>query len=295
MNKSGLKINKEMLKVFTIDTLYDVVGSILYAIGIYIFAAHADFAPGGISGVAIIVNHFLPFLPIGVLTLIINVPVVFICYKLLGKCFLFKSLKSMVISALFLDIVVPLFPYYSDNPLLAAIFGGILSGAGLALIYMRGSSTGGTDFVIMSIRKKLPHMSVGTISLAVDGLVIVAGGFVFGNINAVLYGVLMTIMSTTVIDKLMYGSGAQKMMLVISDESSEIAHRISTEVERGVTLVKAIGAYTGNERMVAMCVCSKVEVTRVRAIVRDVDKNAMLMLCTVDEAFGLGFGTLEDQ
>ena len=273
------------------DLLYDILGSILYAAGIYTFAATANFAPGGITGVAMIINHYLPFLRIGLLTLLINIPVAIICYRLLGRVFFFKSLKSMLISALILDYVFPLLPQYdgANNPLLAALFAGALSGAGLALIYMPGSSTGGTDFVIMSIRKLKPHLSIGTISMAVDGAVILVGGLVFGNINAVLYGVLMTIVSTTVIDKVMYGSGTRRMLLVISDKAEEIAKGIMEETERGATLADVRGAYTGQPHQMMMCVCSKVEVFASRRVINRIDPNSIVMLTTVDEAYGEGF------
>ena len=273
------------------DLLHDVVGSILYAAGIYTFAATANFAPGGITGIALIINHYVPFLRIGLLSLIINIPVAIICYRLLGRVFFFKSVKSMLISALFLDLVFPLFPQYdgANNPLLAALFAGALSGAGLALIYMPGSSTGGTDFIIMSIRKKKPHLSIGTISMAVDGTVILLGGVVFGNINAVLYGVLMTVVSTTVIDKVMYGTGTRRMLLVISDKAEEIAKAIMEETERGATLADVRGAYTGQTHQMMMCVCSKVEVFTSRRIINRIDASAIVMLTTVDEAYGEGF------
>ncbi|MBR4906790.1 MAG: YitT family protein [Clostridia bacterium] len=278
-------------KVAAKDVLHDVVGSILYAAGIYSFAATADFAPGGITGVAMIINHFFPFLRIGMLSLIINVPVAIICYRLLGRVFFFKSVKSMLISAFFLDIVFPLIPQYNgaENPLLAALFAGALSGIGLAIIYMPGSSTGGTDFVIMSIRKLRPHLSIGTISLVVDGVVILLGWPVFGNINAVLYGVLMTIVSTTIIDKLMYGTGTRRMLLVISDKAKEIADAIMEETERGATLADVRGAYTGKPHQMMMCVCSKVEVFTARRIINRIDQSAIVMLTTVDEAYGEGF------
>ena len=278
-------------KVAAKDVLHDVVGSILYAAGIYTFAATADFAPGGITGVAMIINHYLPFLRIGLLSLIINIPVAIVCYRLLGRVFFFKSVKSMLISAFFLDIVFPLIPQYNgaENPLLAALFAGALSGIGLAIIYMPGSSTGGTDFVIMSIRKLKPHLSIGTISLIVDGVVILAGWPVFGNINAVLYGVLMTIVSTTIIDKLMYGTGTRRMLLVISDKAKEIADAIMEETERGATLADVRGAYTGNLHQMMMCVCSKVEVFTARRIINRIDPGAIVMLTTVDEAYGEGF------
>lgn len=273
------------------DLLHDIIGSILYAAGIYTFAATANFAPGGITGIAMIINHYVPFLRIGLLSLIINVPVAIICYRLLGRVFFFKSVKSMLISALFLDLVFPLFPQYdgANNPLLAALFAGALSGVGLALIYMPGSSTGGTDFIIMSIRKKKPHLSIGTISMIVDGTVILLGGVVFGNINAVLYGVLMTIVSTTVIDKVMYGTGTRRMLLVISDKAEEIAKAIMEETERGATLADVRGAYTGQQHQMMMCVCSKVEVFTSRRIINRIDPGAIVMLTTVDEAYGEGF------
>ena len=274
------------------DLLHDVIGSFLYAVGISYFAANADFAPGGITGVAMIIHHYAPFLGIGLLSLLINIPVAIICYRLLGRVFFFKSVKSMLISALFLDVIVPLLGAYPDAqelPMLAALFAGALSGIGLAIIYMPGSSTGGTDFIIMSIRKLKPHLSIGTISLAVDGCVILLGWPVFGNINAVLYGVLMTVVSTTVIDKLMYGTGTRRMLQVISDRAKEIADAIMDETERGATLVDVRGAYTGKPHQMVICVCSKVEVFTARRLINAIDPNAIVMLSTVDEAYGEGF------
>ena len=279
-------------KVAVKDLVYDLAGSFLYALGICYFADKADFAPGGITGLSMIIHHYVPALGIGLVSLIINIPVIVICYRLLGQVFFFKSLKSMLISAVFVDYVVPAFGSYPDaatNPLLAALFAGALYGIGLALIYMPGSSTGGTDFIIMSIRKLKPHLSIGTISIAVDGVVILAGGFVFGNINAVLYGVLMTIVSTTMIDKIMYGAGTRRMLLVVSDKAQEIARVIMEEIARGVTLADVRGAYTGQPHQMMMCVCSKVEVNHARRIINETDPNAIVMLTTVDEAYGKGF------
>ena len=292
---------KTNLKLFAVDTVYDIIGSVLYAVGYYIFAANADFAPGGVGGIAIIINHYLPWAPLFLCQNIINIPIAIICFKLLGKRFFVKSVKTMFFMWIFGDFIIPLFPQYGGaniaeaEKLLAAIFAGILTGAGLALIYMRGSSTGGSDFVIMSIRKKKPHMSVGSITLVIDGAIILAGGLVFGNINAVLYGIIMTLLSSLVIDKLMYGSGAQKMLLIISDYADDIKDRIFKETERGVTFLKAVGAYTGHDKHIIMCVCSKTEVFPVREIVKKTDPNAMVMLSTVDEAYGLGFNPLNEQ
>ena len=279
-------------KTLAKDLIFDLVGSFLYAMGVYYFASNADFAPGGITGVSMIIHHYVPILGIGLVSLIINIPVAIICYRLLGRVFFFKSIKSMVLTAVFTDYVVPLFGVYPDaasNPLLAALFAGALYGMGLALIYLRGSSTGGTDFIIMSIRKLKPHLSIGTISIVVDGVVIIGGGFVFGNINAVLYGVLMTFISTTVIDKLMYGDGTRRMLLTVTDKAQEIADGIMDEINRGVTLADVRGAYTGQSHQMLMCVCTKVEVFHARRIINHIDPTAIIMLTTVDEAYGKGF------
>ena len=305
MKKIDLKkyFTKANLKIFAVDTFYDVIGAILYAVGYYTFASNADFAPGGVGGIAIIINHYLPWAPLFLCQNIINIPIAIICYKLLGRRFFIKSVKTMLIMWVFGDFIAPLFPQYPGagvelteaNRLMAAIFAGILTGAGLALVYMRGSSTGGSDFVIMSIRKKKPHMSVGSITLIIDGAVILLGGIVFRNINAVLYGIIMTILSSLVIDKLMYGSSTQKMLLIISDNTDEIKDHIFKETERGVTFLKAVGAYTGKDKHIIMCVCSKTEVFPVREIVKRTDPHAMVMLSTVDEAYGLGFNPLNEQ
>ncbi|MCR5809187.1 MAG: YitT family protein [Clostridiales bacterium] len=298
MNKIKSWFTKENIKLFAVDTIYDIIGSILYAVGYYTFASNADFAPGGVGGIAIIINHYLPWMPLFLCQNIINIPIAIICYKLLGKKFFIKSVKTMFFMWIFGDFIMPLFPKYGGaemleaNRLIAAIFAGILTGAGLALIYMRGSSTGGSDFVIMSIRKKKPHMSVGSITLFIDGAIIVIGGLVFGNVNAVLYGIIMTILASLVIDKIMYGSGSQKMLLIISDKTDEIKDRIFEVTERGVTFLKAVGAYTGQDKHIIMCVCSKTEVFPTREIVKKTDPNAMVMLSTIDEAYGLGFNPL---
>lgn len=284
------------------DILHDLVGSFLFAMGIMYFADQAPFVPGGVTGMAMIIHHFtkasFPGFGIGAITLCINIPVALCTFFLLGRVFFFKSLKSMFISALFTDYLIVPFGFYpqaASNPLLTALFAGALYGMGLAMIYIPGSSTGGSDFIIMSIRKLKPHLSIGTISIAVDGSVILLGGLVFRdpdasfNIDAVLYGILMTFVSTTIIDKLMYGSGSRRMLQVVSDKAQDISKGIMEEINRGATLLDVKGAYTGQTHQMLMVVCSKVEITHARRIINSVDPKAIVLLSTVDEAYGKGF------
>lgn len=287
------KISKNQIKTLAIDLIYDVIGGMLYAAGIYTFASTANFSPGGISGLALIINHLWK-LPIGLCTLLLNIPIVIICITTLGKRFFLRSLKTMAISALIMDVVFPLLPTYSGNQLLAALFAGLLSGAGLAFVYMRDSSTGGTDFLIMSVRKKYPHMSIGSISMVIDGVVILLGGIVYGGIDAILYGVIMTISYTIVVDKIMYGADSRKMSMIISDHSDEIARRIGVEIERGVTMLKGTGTYTGAERRMLMCICTKAELYKIKRLTYSIDQNAIVMFVPLDAAYGDGFIGLED-
>jgi uncharacterized membrane-anchored protein YitT (DUF2179 family) len=270
------------------DIPMDIVGGALFAAGIFSFASAAHFAPGGITGLSVIVNHFTG-LPIGVGTLIFNIPVILFCYRTLGKWFLIKSLKTMAISTLFLDVVFPLLPVYEGDPIMAALFAGALSGAGLALIYRRGSSTGGTDFLIMSLRKKMPHLSIGTLGIITDGFVILLGGIVFGRIDAVLQGILMTAVATTLIDKITYRLTAGQVAIIVTNEGEKIAARINADIERGVTAIDALGTFTGAKKRVLMCACSRAEAHRIRKLVYGIDESALIMFCPYDAAYGLGF------
>lgn len=276
------------LKTFIIDTTYFVFGSILYAIAIQTFAVNANFAPGGISGLAVIVHYFTG-LPIGTFTILLNIPLVIICWKILGRKFLFKSIYAMIISAFFLDFVFANLPSYDGNPFLAALFTGIFMGAGLAIIYIRGSSTGGSDFIIMAVKKKAPNFSVGQIAFAFDFIIILAGGFVYNSIDSILYGIISSYITTIVMDKILYGAGNGKTALIITTKAQQIADAIHTEIERGSTIVNAKGAYTNEEKQILYCVAKKNQIHKVSKIARTIDPDSLVTISEANEIIGNGF------
>ena len=283
------------VKTFLVDIVYDILGSILYGIGMVTFASASNFAPGGVSGISILLNFITKgVLPIGLATVLINIPIILLTYKTLGRRFFMRSVKTILISWPITDYLVPLVPKYAGDPMLAAIFGGILAGAGLVFIYMRDSSTGGSDFVIMAIRKKHPHLTIGNISMAVDGIIIVLGAFVYKNINATLYGFIMTIIYSIIIDKLMYGFNSSKLVVVISEKGNDIAKAVGDEIERGVTIANGVGAYTGNAKKILMCACSKAEVFKIKRIAYKADSKAFVIVSSVDTAYGEGFKEIYD-
>ena len=284
-----MKTKREIIiKQITLDLIYNIAGSILYAAGLYTFAGNGGFAPGGVSGLALIMNH-LWGLPVGTVTLLLNIPLILISYKTVGKRLLIKSGVTMVISTIVLDLIFPLFPMYSGSRMMAALCSGVFLGAGMALFYIRGSSSGGIDFLALTIKKKKPHMTIGVITMIIDVAVILLGVPVFGDIDSVLYGLLATFVSTVVIDKILYGAGAGTLAVIVTGKGKETAQRIAETVKRGVTSLNAVGAYTGTERDVLLCVCSKAEAYMVRAAVREADKEAFIMFTETSEVFGEGF------
>lgn len=277
-----------------LDLVCDVAGAFLFNIGIYNFAVNAEFAPVGVSGIALILR-FLFSLPMGITSIALNIPILLVSYKLLGKGFLIRSIKSMVIFALVLDYVVVLMPVYDGNPLYASICTGIFSGLGLTIVYLRNCSTGGTDFLVMAIRKLVPHLTIGQISLVVDTIVIVAGGFVFRNLDAVILGMISSIVTTMVIDKIMYGLGAGKLVFVVTSNEAEVAAGIEEATGRGCTFLEGQGSYSLVEKKVVMCACNNSQVVPIRRAIHEIDPQAFLIITDSNEVFGEGFKPIADQ
>lgn len=275
-------------RAFSADQIYNLVAGFLYALSISYFAQGADYAPGGVSGLALILRH-LWGMPLGLATLALNVPLILICLRFLGHGFLFKSLVSMAWCTFFQDVVFSALPCYQGDPLLACLFAGITWGSALALLYMRGSSSGGTDFLTMSIQVTRPYLSVGLITGAIDLVVILLGWPVFGTVDSVLYGLITTVCTSLVIDKIMYGINASKMVSIITTKGQEIANAISYECERGSTIIRAVGSYTGTERQLLLCVCARPQVYRIRSAAYQLDPGCMFMVSETNEVYGEGF------
>lgn len=283
-----MKLTKASAKEFAVDTLFDIAGSILFAVGVYTFAKEASFAPGGVTGVALLLNH-LWGLPIGTMTVVINIPIALLSLHLLGMRFIVKTVRTIIISSLFLDLVFPHIPVYTGSTLLAAVFSGLFMGAGLAVVFMRGSSTGGTDFLVLSLKKLHPHLSVGQVTLAIDAVILLMGWPVFGSVESVLYGVISVYTASVAMDRILYGAGSGKLAIIITTDGFAVAKAIDESVDRGATIVRAIGAYSGDTRHLVLCVCSKSELFKVRSAAHQVDEGAFVMVTEVSEVFGEGF------
>ena len=178
------------MKKLAIQLFWECLGSIFVAIGIYNFAVQAKFPMTGFSGVALIMYRLLN-IPIGLSTILLNIPVAILCYHLLGRKFFISSVRCMVISSILIDYVAPLFPVYQGSRLLAALCTGVFAGIGYALIYTRNSSTGGSDFIIMAVKAMKPHLSLGNIAFWSDVGIILVGGILFRDVDGIIYGMIV--------------------------------------------------------------------------------------------------------
>lgn len=282
-------MGKNKYKELAIDLLADVIGGLLIAIGVYNFAVASGFPVSGISGIAIIFYHFFK-LPIGIMTIVLNIPIIIWTYKLLGKTFLIKSMRTMLISTVLMDVVAPMFPVYEGDLMLSCICMGIFSGIGYAMIYMRDSSTGGADFVIMAIRAIKPYLSLGRIIMILDFSIVLLSGFLIGgDIDKIIYGMISTYILSVVVDKAMYGLDAGKMTLIVTEHGQEVADKIDELTQRGSTLLKGVGSYSKEEKQVVMCACSNKQMHMIQKAVKEVDKASFLVTMESNEVRGEGF------
>ena len=283
------KINRNTIKRLLVDILVDVIAGCLVGAGVYTFAANADLPLSGFTGISLIVNRLTGF-PIGVMYLLLNIPVALLCYKFLGKRYFFNSLKSMAIVSLFIDFVAPLFPTLNIDKMLTAICTGVLCGIGYGLIYTRGSSSGGTDFITLTIKSKKPYLSIGRITFIIDALIILLGTVIVSkNITGMIYGIIVAFIATTVVDKMVYGLNAGKMTLIVTDKAEEVAEAINKTVSRGATFLEAQGSYTEESKRVVMCACGNRQMYLIKDAIKEVDPAAFMIIVDSSEVMGEGF------
>lgn len=281
------KIMDELKVIF-----WEIAGSLLMAIGLYNFAVNAEFPVAGFSGIAIILYRLF-HVPIGVSTILLNIPVALACYRLLGKRFFFRSFRCMLISSVFIDVIAPLFPSYAGSRLLAAVCAGVFSGLGYAAIYMHNSSTGGADFIIMAVKALKPHLSVGNIIFMSDFIIVLAGGILFRDMDGIIYGMIVNVLVSVVVDKVMYGANAGKLALIVTFRGEKVTEIIDETCDRGSTVLTAAGGYSGDEKQVVMCACSNKQMYTLQQAVQAADPDCFIIIMESNEVHGEGFRMIQ--
>jgi len=267
-----------------------LIGCLIAGAAYPLFMTPNRIAPGGITGIATILNHLFRW-PVGTVSLILNIPLFVIGYRSMGKIFAFRSLLATVFFSVFIDIL-PLKPMTTD-PLLGTLYGGVMLGIGLGLIMRGGATTGGTDMIARMVHKRFQFISVGSILFAIDFAVVTAAGFLIGTTEA-LYALINIFLTAKVMDVVIIGFSSNKACFVISDRWQAISDRVLKDMGRGVTQLIARGAYTGTERPTLLCVISRSEIMTFKRILREEDENAFVIIVEAHEAIGDGFTALSD-
>ncbi|MEI3348719.1 MAG: YitT family protein [Dysosmobacter sp.] len=277
---------KQFIKSYAIIAL----GSLIFALGFDWFFAPNQIAMGGVTGLAQVINVLIPALPVGVLTIILNIPLFLAGWKLIGFHLLASSLFSMAVSSVAIDVIAAWYTFPPMDPLLACLCGGAVMGAGFGLVFAQGATTGGTDIVARLLKLRFPWLPMGKLLLVPDGVVLALAAVAFGQVETALYGAVALVVMAKVMDAVLYGTDASKVAIIVSDRWREIADVLLREQDRGVTILRGQGAYTGAEKQVLMVAFPQKEIVQLKRTIRDLDSSAFLIVCNAHEVLGEGFG-----
>ena len=280
---------KSKAKQLILSYLVITVASAIYALGFDWCYAPNQIGFGGITGLAQVINAAVPVLSIGVLVIILNIPLFFLGWRLLGGHLLLSSLYAMFISSVFVDLMAAFITFKPMDPMLAAIFGGILVGLSLGLIFLQGATTGGTDLAARLLKLRLSWLPMGKLLMGVDLVVIAAAAVAFGNLSSALYGVVSLYISTVVMDMVLYGMDSAKVAYIISQRPEDISKGIFREMDRGVTILHGEGAWSGAEKQVLMVAFKQRQIVALKRTVKEIDPDAFLIVCEAHEVLGDGF------
>lgn len=290
LKQSGLMRVKKLAsnaKEFLIDTLVFVLASAVYSIALNCFLARNNILNGGFTGIATILNYLFE-IPIGTAIFVMNVPLLLIAFKKLGIKFVFRTFLVITISSIFIDIGVFL-PIYKNDLLLSSIFGGVLTGLSLGIIFIRNATTGGVDIIAKLIKITHPHITIGKSIFLLDAFVIALGGIVYRNIESMLYATVGIFASMQVLDFIIYGVSRGSMILIISEHNDKIRNMIINDLNRGVTVLKAQGGYSGQDKNVLLCACYDNQTHKLIKKIKSADENAFFIVTQSKQILGKGF------
>ena len=282
-----MRDNSKVLRALT-DGLFYFVGSAFYALAVVIFISPKNISPGGLTGVAMQINYLTP-IPIGIAILAMNIPLMLAAWRRIGFDFTVRTSVCILISSLMIDLFEIYIPPFHGDIILTVIFGGVFSGVGLGLIYMRGGTTGGSELIARLIGEKLQHVPVGRLLLLVDAVVVASAAVVYRNIESALYAIILIFITTVLMDALIYGKNKGKMLLIVTKYEYQSATEIMQKMRRGVTILKGVGAYSGKDTQVLLCAVRPSEVYTLRTLVYDIDPSAFIVVLSTDEVLGEGF------
>ncbi len=282
-------MKKEALRAQVRSYVTVTLACVLYALSFDWFYAPNAFTVGGFTGIAQIINFFIPVLPVGVMVIVLNVPLFAVGLKKFGFAFLCKSIYTMAVSSILIDVIAAIHEFAPMDPLLACLYGGVTLGVASGLIFREEATTGGSELGAWIVRSHVERLSIGNVCLCIDLTIILIYAAVFRSLNNALYGALALYITTKVLDLVVYGQNTAKVAYIISDRYEEITQEILRR-DMGVTLLSGKGGYTGQERPLLFCAIRKKEIVSVKRYIKELDPDAFFIVCDASEVLGEGFG-----
>jgi len=265
-----------------------LVGSAVFALGFDLFLAPNDLNPGGISGLSQVLVELIGFGSVGSLSILINLPLFVLGGVKIGKKFFLGSLLGMMLSSVLIDALA-LMPFPATEPLIGALYGGLICGLGLGVVFVAGTSTGGSDILVRLLKLRWRNVPIGQISMSFDAIVVVLTGLVFHDVTKALYTGVAVFVCGQVIDAVVYRFDYSKVALIISKDYEEIARQIGIKLDRGATFLHGEGSYSGRATKVILTAVKKQQVAELKELVMGIDPGAFIVVQEAHQVLGEGF------
>ncbi len=276
-----------------------IVGSVMYSAAVSLFVTPLKFAAGGVTGLGILVNYLVPFISTGTFVFVANIPLFVLAWRKFGFRFIARTVFATALVSGLIDLFSWCGERYNwffdgEEKLVGAIFGGIIAGAGIGIVFLGGATTGGLDILARLLRLKFPHLSVGRLILICDFVVVVLSGIVYRSVESVLYSIIIVFLSSLAVDYVVAGRSHSKLLFIMTDFYEEVTKDIIAICGRGVSVIPAKGGYTGKDKNMLMCVVRTHEVARVRDVVAKYDEKPFIIIADSSEVLGQGFKAHND-
>lgn len=299
MDNATKKTDVKKITAVISELLMCVLGAFMYSAAVSLFVTPLKFAAGGVTGLGILINYLVPYISTGMFVFAANVPLFLISWKKFGFRFIARTVFATALVSVFIDLLASLGEKYGwffngEEKLVGAIFGGIIAGAGLGIVFLGGATTGGLDILARLLRLKFPHLSVGRLILICDFVVVLLSGIVYKSIESVLYSIIIVFLSSLAVDYIVAGRSHSKLLFIMTDFYEEVTKDIIALCGRGVSIIPAQGGYTGQNKKLLMCVVRAHEVSRVRKVVAKYDEKPFIIITDSSEVLGQGFKSHND-
>lgn len=272
------------------DLILIAAAAAIYAAGISLFLDPNNLAPGGVTGISVILNR-LSGIETGTLYFLLNVPIVLLGIWKFGWRFIIKTAYAIVLTSFFTNLLSG-YGALTEDPLLAALAGGVLIAVGIGLIFKAGATTGGTDIIIKIIRQKYRHLKTGFLFQCTDIVIVAVSGFIFRNLNTALYALIAVLISGKALDYVLYGGDEAKMVYIITGKPQEVGRKILEDLDVGITYLHGKGGWTGQEKQVIFCVVRKQLGPQIEEVVKEEDPGAFMIITSASEIYGEGYKDL---